>query len=284
VPTRELTPELYVRWFQFSAFCPLFRSHGRTWKLRLPWGWNLGTAGPLEGAEKLGDWPAESDLHNPDAERICRKYLELRYKLLPYIYSTFEQAHRSGLPPVRPLWLTRPDDEKALRCVDQYMWGDHFLVAPVLERAATQRKVYLPPGVWWDFWKNRSIRIEQGSEINREVDLSTIPLYARAGAIVPMGPVRQYATEPSDEPVTLRIYPGADGRFSWYQDDGISFAYQHGHFLKIDCAWENSARKLTLTRSGGDAASVVPTILVRAMDTDRSKTVHVTDQLTVIDL
>ena len=283
VPTRELTPELYVRWFQFSAFCPLFRSHGRAWKLRLPWGWDLGTAGPLEGAETLGDWPAEPDLHDPDVERICRKYLELRYQLLPYIYSTFEQAHRSGLPPIRPLWFTHPDDEKALHCADQYMWGDHILVSPVLERAATQRKVYLPPGIWWDFWKNQSTRIERGSELNCEVDLATIPLYARAGAIVPMGPVRQYVTEHSDEPVTLRIYPGADGRFSWYQDDGISFAYQHGHYLRIDCSWEDSARKLTLTRSGGDAAWVVPKILVRPMDIDNPRTLHLTDKQTVID-
>jgi len=99
-----------------------------------------------------------------------------------------------------------------------------------------------------------------------------------------MGPVRQYAAEPSDEPVTLRVYPGADGRFSWYQDDGISFAYQHGHFLKIDCFWENATRKLTLTQSGRSDASVVTKILVRPMDTDKSKTAHLKDPLTVIDM
>jgi alpha-glucosidase (family GH31 glycosyl hydrolase) len=284
VPTRELTPELYVRWFQFSAFCPLFRSHGRTWKLRLPWGWNLGTSGPLEGAERLGDWPAQQDLHNPDVERICRKYLELRYQLLPYIYSTIEQAHRSGLPPIRPLWLAHPDDEKALQVVDQYMWGDHVLVAPVLEQAATQREVYLPPGEWWDFWTLQRTKSDRGVDITRDLDLSTLPLYMRAGAIVPMGPVRQYVTEPSDEPVALRVYPGADGRFSWYQDDGISFAYQHGYFLRIDCTWQNSTRKLTLARSGGNAAQVATKVVVRSMDIEESKTIHLTSQLTVIDL
>jgi len=284
VPTVELTPELYVRWFQFSAFCPLFRSHGRTWKLRLPWGWNLGTPGPLEGAERLGNWPAQQDLRNPDVERICRKFLELRYQLLPYIYSTFEQAHRTGLPPVRGLWLAHPNDQRALQCADQYMWGDHILVAPVLERAATKRTVYLPSGEWWDFWTNQRTRSEQGVEITRELDLSTIPLYLRAGAIVPMGPVRQYATEPMDDPVTLRVYPGADGRFSWYQDDGVSFEYQHGQFLRIDCSWQDSARKLRLARSGRNVPFASTKVVVIAMDTEKSKTIHLVDSLTVIDL
>jgi alpha-glucosidase/alpha-D-xyloside xylohydrolase len=101
VPTRELTAELYVRWFQFSAFCPLFRSHGRAWKLRLPWGWNLDTPGSLEGGEALGDWPPQQDLHKAQVEPICRKYLELRYEMLPYIYSAVEQAHRIGMPLMR---------------------------------------------------------------------------------------------------------------------------------------------------------------------------------------
>jgi alpha-glucosidase (family GH31 glycosyl hydrolase) len=99
-----------------------------------------------------------------------------------------------------------------------------------------------------------------------------------------MGPVRQYVTEPSDEPVALRVYPGADGRFSWYQDDGISFAYQHGYFLRIDCTWQNSTRKLTLARSGGNAAQVATKVVVRSMDIEESKTIHLTSQLTVIDL
>lgn len=284
VPTLELSPDLYLRWFQFSAFCPLFRSHGRTWKLRLPWGWNLGTPGPLEGAERLANWPAQHDLHNPDVERICRKYLELRYQLLPYNYSTFEQAHRSGLPPVRALWLEHPRDEKALQIADQYMWGDHILVAPVLERAATRRKTYLPPGEWWDFWTNQRTHSEQGTEIARELDLSTMPLYVRAGAIVPVGPERQYVAEPSSEPITLRIYPGADGRFSWYQDDGISFGYRQGRFLRIDCSWQNSTKKLTLVRSGEIASSTTPTFVVHSMETGESRTIHISNPVTAIDL
>jgi len=284
VPTREFTSELYVRWFQFSAFCPLFRSHGRTWKLRLPWGWNLGTPGPLEGAEAIGDWPAQQDLHNPGVERICRKYLELRYQLLPYIYSTVEQAHRSGLPPIRALWLEHPEDEKAVHITGQYMWGDHFLVAPVFERAATRRNIYLPSGEWWDFWTQQRTKTDQGSDITRELDLSTIPLYVRAGAIVPMGPVLQYATEPSHEPATLRVYPGADGHFSWYQDDGIGFAYQRGKFLRFDCSWNDSVRKLTIARSGESFPSAVTTVALLPMDSGIRKIISVTNQMTVIEL
>jgi alpha-glucosidase len=284
VPTRELTPELYVRWFQFSAFCPLFRSHGRTWKLRLPWGWNLGTAGPLEGAEAMGDWPAQQDLHNPDVERICRKYLELRYQLLPYIYSTCEQAHRSGLPPIRALWLEHPDDEKALQIADQYMWGDHMLVAPVLEPAATHRNIYLPRGEWWDFWTHERARADQGGEVTREVDLSTIPLYVRAGAVVPMGPVRQYAMEPSDEPIALRVYPGADGQFSWYLDDGVSLAYEQGKFSRVDCSWHDAARKLTIARSGERVASAPANVTIHAIDSGVSKLIPLTNQVTVTGL
>ena len=203
--------------------------------------------------------------------------------MLPYIYSTIEQAHRSGMPPIRALWLAKPNDEKALRIADQYMWGDHILVAPVLEKGATRRTTYLPAGEWWDFWSHQRTRSENGSETTRELDLSTMPLYVRAGAIVPIGPVRQYATEPSEEPITLRIYPGADGQFSWYQDDGISFRYQHGQFSRIDCVWQDSARKLTLARSGGNMPSVPTTVIIRAMD-GKTRIITLANQTMVIDL
>ncbi|HEY6491468.1 MAG: TIM-barrel domain-containing protein [Terracidiphilus sp.] len=282
VPTRELTAELYVRWFQFSAFCPLFRSHGRAWKLRLPWGWNLGTAGPLEGSEALGDWPRPQDLHNAQVEPICRKYLELRYELLPYIYSAVEQAHRTGMPLMRALWLTWPEDEKATLIADQYLWGDHFLVAPVLEPGATRRKIYLPAGNWWDFWSNQ--KTDGGAEIACAVDLSMIPLYVCAGAIVPMGPVRQHAMEPSREAITLRVYPGADGRSSWYQDDGISFAYRKGQFRRFDCTWQDSQRKLTLALAAGSMPALQGEVRIQAMDTGMTKVVAASNPVTVVEI
>ncbi|MFZ0661912.1 MAG: TIM-barrel domain-containing protein [Acidobacteriaceae bacterium] len=282
VPTRELTPELYVRWFQFSAFCPLFRSHGRAWKLRLPWGWNMGTPGPLEGAESLGDWPPQQDLHDARVEPICRKYLELRYQMLPYIYSMVEQTHRTGLPLMRALWIGWPQDAKAVLTGDEYLWGDHLLVAPVLEAGATRRTTYLPAGAWWDFWSNQ--RVGGGGEVTREVDLATIPLYVRAGAIVPMGPVRQYAMEPSQEPVTLRVYPGANGQFSWYDDDGSSFRYRQGEFTRINCAWEDSSRKLTLTRTAGSTPLSGRKVWIETMDNEKRKLITVADHSTAVEL
>jgi alpha-glucosidase/alpha-D-xyloside xylohydrolase len=246
VPTHDLTPELYVRWFQFSAFCPLFRSHGRAWKLRLPWGWNLGSPGPLEGAEKsLGPhWPPEEELHDAQVEGICREYLNLRYRLLPFIYSSAAQAHATGLSLTRPVWLADPTDLEALSRDDEFLFGDSLLVAPVLRPGARQRAVYLPAGKWWDHWSGEAT--EGGREVSRLVDLRTLPLYVKAGAIVPFGPLRQYIREAVDEPLTLHVYPGADGRFALYEDDGESFRYQRGEFTRVACEWRDRERTLTL--------------------------------------
>lgn len=282
IPTEELTPELYVRWFQFSAFCPLFRSHGVAWKMRLPWGWNLGTAAPLEGAAALGNWPAPLDLHNAQVESICRKYLDLRYRLLPYLYSSADQTHRTGLPLMRALWIADPRDDKAATVGDEYLWGDHLLVAPVLEAGAKKRTTYLPAGTWWDFWNNT--RVEGGASVIRDVDLETIPVYARAGAIVPVGPARQYATEPSDEPIVLQVYPGADGRFSWYEDDGMSFRYRQGEFTRLECAWSDASRTLTLTQADGSRPSHGKNVNVRTMDNGKTQPATLTGRTTVIQL
>lgn len=282
IPTHELTPELYVRWFQFSSFCALFRSHGRAWKMRLPWGWNTGTPGPLEGAEELGNWPPPEDLHDALVEPICRKYLNLRYSMLPYIYSSVEQSHRTGLPLMRALWIAWPDDARAVTVADEYLWGDHLLVAPVWEAGATRRTAYLPSGKWWDFWSNKPV--DGGAEVTREVDLETIPLYVRAGAVIPVGPVRQYAMEPIDEPVTLQVYPGADGKFTWYSDDGISFRYREGEFTRIECGWEDASRKLTL--AWGEGSRRVPGMKVRVqrMDDGTTKTIALGERATVVEL
>lgn len=250
VPTAEYTPELFVRWFQFSAFCPSFRSHGRAWKLHLPWGWNLGTPGSKEvSGDWVAAWPREADLHRPDVEVICRKYLELRYQLLPYLYSVAAQTHSTGLPMIRALWLMYPQDQKALLIDDTYLWGDNFLVAPVHEKAATQRSIYLPPGIWWNYWSNQ--RIDGGQQISQAVALDALPLFVKAGSIVPFGPVKQHTGEVSDEPVTLRVYPGASGNFTWYDDDGSSFEYQKGKYMRVACEWNDTSRTLTLTRDSG---------------------------------
>jgi alpha-glucosidase (family GH31 glycosyl hydrolase) len=254
VPTKELTAELFVRWFQFSAFCPSFRCHGRTWMLRLPWGWDMGTYGPAEVSESAaGMLPKPEDLHNKAVEEICRKYLNLRYQLLPYLYSAVAETHATGLPLMRSLWLAYPEDATASLVEDAYLWGDSLLVAPVLEPGATHRKIYLPHGVWWDYWTNA--RLDGGSEVTREVNLETIPLYVKAGAVVPVGPVKQYTGEMSTEPVVLRVYPGADGMMTLYEDDGVSFDYEKGVFTRIACSWNDGSRTLRLK---ADAKGRIP--------------------------
>src|SRR5690242_344121 len=255
IPTKELTGELYVRWFQFAAFCPLFRSHGRTWKLRLPWGWNTGEYGPEElgGYKDKAGLPDPKELHNAEVEPICRKYLNLRYQLLPYSYTAVREAHDTGLPVMRAMWVHYPDDPKAVERGDQYLWGQSILVAPVTEKGATARSLYLPRGAWYDFWKEE--KVEGGRELQRAVDLETMPLYVRAGAILPQGPVKQYATEKIDEPVSITVFPGADGEFVLYEDDGVTYDFEKGKFSRIRFAWDDSNRRLTVSQPGGSPPS-----------------------------
>jgi alpha-glucosidase (family GH31 glycosyl hydrolase) len=250
VPTPEFTAELYVRWFQFGAFCPLFRCHGRTWKLRLPWGWNTGDPGPVEIRSYDGAAiPDSSQLHDPRVELICRKYLELRYRMLPYLYSAVRECATTGMPIMRPLWLHFPDDPKAVACGDQYLWGRSVLIAPVVEKGATTRRVCLPPSIWYDFWTGE--RLEGGQEISRPVELDTIPLYVRAGSILPLGPVKQFVDEKVVGPLSITIYPGADASFLLYEDDGISFNYRKGDWTGIQMTWNDARKNLTLELAPG---------------------------------
>jgi alpha-glucosidase (family GH31 glycosyl hydrolase) len=251
VPTKEFTGELYVRWFQFGAFCPLFRAHGRTWKLRLPWGWNTGGLAPDEIASYTGGAanPDSSELHNAAVEPICRKYLNLRYQLLPYLYSAVREAHDTGLPIIRALWLHYPSDPLAVGRGDQYLWGRDVLVAPVTEPAATSRPLYLPRGRWYDFWTEETQ--EGGREIRRAVDLETMPLFVRAGAILPVGPVKQHTGEQVDAPLTLQIYPGADGAGTVYEDDGVSFNHERCDWMGLEASWTDRDRRLDLRLAAG---------------------------------
>ena len=251
VPTAEYTGELHVRWFQFGAFCPSFRSHGRTWHLRLPWGWNTGQLGPSEITNYRGGAanPDPSELRNPHVEPIVKKYLELRYRLLPYTYSIAREGTKTGLPMMRALWLHHPDDAAAAVRGDQFLWGRDLLVSPVVEKGATMRRLYLPKGTWFDFWTDE--RVNGGREISRQVDLETMPLHVRAGAILPLGPITQYVEQRGETPLTLTIYPGADGAFMLYEDDGRSFEYRKGAWMGIDVGWRDAERRLTLALARG---------------------------------
>jgi alpha-glucosidase/alpha-D-xyloside xylohydrolase len=246
IPTEEYTGELYARWFQFAAFCPLFRSHGRDWKLHRPWGWNTGEIGYPETPNYH---PRPEELHNPAIEPICRKYLELRYRLMPYIYSMAKETCETGLPMIRALWLHYPDDPVAVARGDEYLFGRDLLVAPVVEKGAESRTLYLPRGTWYDFWTAE--KHEGGREITRKVDLDTMPLYVRAGAVLPMGPLKQHVSEVSQDPMTFVVTPGANAMCFLYDDDGASFNFRHGEFMRVEMHWDDSARRLALRLASG---------------------------------
>lgn len=253
----EKTGELYARWFQFGAFCPSFRSHGRTTMTILPWGWGQGDRGELETSTKPGP-DSEivkrnvlvSEMNNPAIEPVVKKYDELRYQLLPYTYTLAWEARATGLPLMRALWLHYPNDPVARGLGSEYLWGRDLLIAPVFEKGATHRSVYLPAGKWFDWWTDKAL--SGGTTIEREVDLSIMPIYVRAGAIIPFDPVRQYTEQPVTDPTTLRIYPGADGDFTLYNDDGISQDYLKGKASWIRMTWDDARHTLTL-RPGAPA-------------------------------
>ena len=197
------TGELYARWFQLAAFCPVFRSHGWVWREHVPWA------------------------HGPAVEAICRRYAELRYRLLPYTYTLAWQAHTLGLPLMRALVLNYPDDPRAWSLGHEFLWGDDLLVAPVTREGATAWPVYLPAGVWYDFWTGARDEGPRGLTVDAPLD--RLPIFVRAGAIVPLGPVVQHTSERPLDEVTLLIYPAGASRFELYEDDGRSQAYRHGH-------------------------------------------------------
>jgi alpha-glucosidase (family GH31 glycosyl hydrolase) len=237
----ELTGELYARWFQFGAFCGSFRSHGRTWRTRLPWGWGAGSMEPIEDREH----PLQSELNNPAIEKIAKKYTELRYQLLPYTYTLAWQARSTGLPLMRALWLHYPHDEKAKGVAMEYLWGRDLLIAPVFEKGAIERSVYLPEGDdWYNWWTTK--KTKGGQSISCAADLATMPVFARAGAIIPFDPIRQYTGEQVTEPTTLKIFSGADGQFTLYEDDGISQDYLKGKSRLTKITWNDKNRTLTI--------------------------------------
>jgi alpha-glucosidase (family GH31 glycosyl hydrolase) len=270
VPTQEYTGELYVRWFQFAAFNPLFRSHGRNWRLHLPWGWNTGEIGYPETPNYH---PDPSELHNAAIEPICKKYLELRYQMMPYLYSAVKETSESGVPIIRSLWLHYPTDAAAVARGDEYLYGRDILVAPVVEKGVTSRSLYLPHGTWFDFWTRE--RSQGGREITRNVDLATMPLYVRAGAVIPMGPVKQYTEEPVDGPLTLWVHPGADGNFSLYEDDGKTFDYRKQEFMRVNIAWKDRQRRLSLRLANGSKrwGPTKKNIIVRVAGEDLTRAV-----------
>ncbi|MCZ7546334.1 MAG: DUF5110 domain-containing protein [Anaerolineae bacterium] len=198
-----MTPELYARWFQWGAFCPIFRTHG-TRPENEPWSFG------------------------PEVEAICRRYTTLRYRLLPYIYACARQTAQTGRPFMRALVMDFPDDLRAVKAEHQFMFGPAFLVAPVTEPGARDHEVYLPAGVWYDYWTGQRYEGSQAIEVGAPLD--QIPLFVRGGAVVPFGPETRHADEKRFNPVEVHIYPGSDGAFDLYEDDGDTYAYERNAY------------------------------------------------------
>jgi alpha-glucosidase (family GH31 glycosyl hydrolase) len=176
------------------------------------------------------------------------------------------------MPIMRSLWLHYPEDPLAAGRGDQYLWGRDVLVAPITEPSADKRLLYLPKGAWYDYWTGE--RIDGGREITRGVDLETMPIYVRAGAILPLGPVKQYTAEKSDEPLSISVYPGADGEFLLYEDDGKSFNYRKGEWIGVRMKWNDAKRVLTLELAKGSRMLAPARREIEVKVQPTSRTVH----------
>ncbi len=219
--------ELFVRWFQFGTFNPILRVHG-TRKTDQNELWSYG----------------------PDAQKILVSFDRLRYRLLPYTYSLAWKTTNDSYTPMRPLVMDFRDDVRAQNTGDEYMYGPAFLVNPVTEPAATSRRVYLPEAKWYDFWNGASV--DGKREITAEAPLDELPLYIRGGSIVPFGPDVEWSTEKPADPIELRIYRGADGEFTLYEDENDNYDYEKGVHATIPFRWDDAKRTLTIgDRQGG---------------------------------
>jgi alpha-D-xyloside xylohydrolase len=220
--------ELNLRWFQFGAFAPIFRSHGEF---------------PFREIYNLA--PAGSEVY----ESLVW-YDRLRYRLLPYIYTLAADTHHRDGTMMRGLAMDFAADPQALDVRDQYLFGRAFLVAPVARHKARTRSVYLPAGAdWYDF--NSGRRLGGGQAVEAAAPLARMPLYVRAGSIVPVGGAIQHSLEAPAAPITLFVFTGADGTFELYEDDGVSYGYEKGQFARIPMHYDATKGTLTIgTRAG----------------------------------
>ena len=228
----DCTPELYARWVQMGVFTPLCRTHSA-----------------------IGTRDQEPWSFGPETESIARKYLSLRYQLMPYTYSLFEEASRTGSPVMRPLAYSYPADEQAYEVSDEILWGDAFLVAPICKEKTTRRAVYLPEGEWHDFWSGE--RHVGPSWIVARAPLDVLPLYVRSGSIVPSCPVVEYEGQKPIDALCISVYTGKHGAFTLYEDDGETLAYQEGQFATTSMEYVETGDARTL-RMGDRTGQFVP--------------------------
>jgi alpha-D-xyloside xylohydrolase len=213
--------ERFIRWFQFETFSPVQRVHGY-------------------------QTDTEEWRYGPDVEEQTRRYLDLRYRLFPYIYSQAAAISFEGSTLMRPLVMDFPQDEMALTQKYEYMFGPALLVAPVLEGGAKQWDVYAPKtqGGWYDFWTGS--HVPGGTSVTLDAPIDKIPLLVKAGSILPLGPVEQYTGEKPGAEIELRVYPGADADFTLYGDDGTNYDYEKGERSTIHLHWNDRKQELTI--------------------------------------
>jgi len=222
--TNEKYQELLTRWYQWSVFNPIFRIHGYQSETE-PW--------------KYGQ----------QVEDNMRKMLNLRYRLLPYIYSEAWQITKNGSTMMRPLVMDFREDATAVEQAYEYMFGKSMLVAPITETGVNEWNVYLPKSaIWYDFWSGK--RFDGGQTVKTAAPLDKIPLFIKAGSIIPMGPFIQYSTEKSD-PVEIRVYPGADGKFTLYEDENDNYNYEKGLYSTIEFKWDDATNTLNIGKRQG---------------------------------
>jgi alpha-D-xyloside xylohydrolase len=223
--------ERFIRWLEFSTFSPLMRVHGYQTNTEP---WNYG----------------------PEMVDEERKLIDLRYQLQPYIYSQAANITFSGGTLMRPLVMDFANDPRSIDQKYEYMFGPAFLVAPVLDAGVTQAKVYAPnaKGGWYSWWTGQAVA--SGTEAMLDAPIGKVPLLVRAGSIVPLGPVEQYTGEKKDAPLELRVYPGADGHFTLYADDGATYKYEHGQRATVRLAWNDATGTLAIGARQGSYAGM----------------------------
>ena len=218
--------ELYTRWFQFGAFCPIFRAHGtRTTNQNEIWS------------------------YGPEGQKILTAYDRLRYRLMPYIYSNAWRVTSEGYTLMRPLVMDFRNDVRAQNVSDEFLFGPAILVNPVTEPGAVSRQIYLPGATWYDFWTGASTQGPRAIDVAAPLD--RIPLFIRAGSILPLGPDIEYTAEKPADPLEIRVYRGADGKFALYEDENDTYDYEKGVYATIQFSWSDSTQTLTIgTRKG----------------------------------
>ena len=251
-PQNPQFQELYVRWMQYGLFCPVFRSHGADAPREI---WQFGQKG-----EPVYD--------------AIEKMIRLRYRLLPYLYSMAWQVTSNNESYLRPLFSDFAADKKVWNMTDEFMFGRSILAAPILDPQYTEEKVirtdamtpnfttaksavkYLPKGTdWYDFWTNQ--RLKGGQSVTLQTALDRVPMFVRAGSILPLGPEMQYVGEQSWNNLELRVYPGADGNFLLYEDEGDNYNYEKGQYATIPFLWNDWARTLTIGARQGSYEGMI---------------------------